>query len=473
MTRLSTRSRRGSSARRRTPSAAFLTLGGITTALLLGVTGCTATAHPVQTNIPGDTLSPAPTPSPTGNSADTATVSVPPDNPYYELLIQGTQPPVGYGTTVNGCVVAPRASCPSADLSKSMLRGALFEYADLTGARLDGATIALANFSYASLAGADLSDTTLTGVSLNEAYAPKLSLAGSVLRLGSIANSDLTGANLQRLNANFGAIIGSDLSGADLANANLSDSDINGVNLTGANLSNVNLANADLTGSTLTGANLHGAVYCNTLMPNGHVKNPKKGLCPGQATSPSDPSAKPIPLPASNVFYPAINALINGKQLVSGSKIGGCAIQAYTQCRAAKLAQEDLQGAFLAYSSLQNADLSGAKFFVGSMAFARAEGVDMSGIQLGGTAAVNANMAGAKLDDSKLSLAVFTGADLRNSTFTHADARIGSFAGADARGAKFTGADLSEARGGRSGVLQRDRFRLACGSASGRLLMRG
>ena len=200
----------------------------------------------------------------------------------------------------------------------------------------------MAGFTYASMAHADLSNTTLTGVSLNEMYAPGLSLKNAKLHLGSIDNSDLTGANLQGLDANFGAVVGSNLSHADLTGANLSDTDFNGDNLTGANLTNANLSNGDLTGSDLTGANLTGVTYCNTLMPDGSVKNPHKGICPGQ--TPPAATGNPIPLPASNVFYGAINALINGTQLSAGSKINGCTIQAYTKCPGAKLPNAHLQG---------------------------------------------------------------------------------------------------------------------------------
>jgi uncharacterized protein YjbI with pentapeptide repeats len=271
---------------------------------------------------------------------------VPNTNPYYTLLAEGNQPRVGYGATVSGCVVAAHTSCPNAQLSGAMLRGALLNYATLTGASMSGAAVAMANFTYASMAHADLSNTTLTGVSLNEIYAPRLSLKNSNLHLGSIDDSYLPGADLQGLDANFGAVVGSNLSHADLTGANLSDFDFNGDNLTGANLTHANLSNGDFTGSDLTGANLTGVTYCNTLMPDGSVKNPHKGLCPQQSTPPA-PGA-PVPLPSGSPFYGAINALINGHQVGAGSVVSGCKFQAYTKCPEAKLANSDLQGGFSA-----------------------------------------------------------------------------------------------------------------------------
>ena len=142
-----------------------------------------------------------------------------------------------------------------------------------------------------------------------------------------------------------------------------------------------------LTGSDLTSANLTGVTYCNTLMPDGGVKNPHKGLCPGQSTPPA-PGA-PIPLPATSPFYGAINALINGHQVAAGSVVNSCKIQAYTKCPGAKLANSDLQGGFLGYATLDKANLSGSNFYLGSMAFAHANQTNFTGIQLGTTPAVN------------------------------------------------------------------------------------
>ena len=107
-------------------------------------------------------------------------------------------------------------------------------------------------------------------------------------------NADLRGADLRNANLNFGAIVGSDLRGADLRGMNVSDSDVNGTDLRGADLRHANLSNADLSGARLGGADLRGAIFCKTLMPDGKVRAPRKGLCPGQRGAKPPPGAKPI-----------------------------------------------------------------------------------------------------------------------------------------------------------------------------------
>lgn len=80
----------------------------------------------------------------------------------------------------------------------------------------------------------------------------------------------------------FTNLNGSNFRYANLQGVDLASTNVNNTDFTGANMRDINLSNADLTGSILTGANLSGAVYCNTLMPDGTVKVPYKGLCPKQ-----------------------------------------------------------------------------------------------------------------------------------------------------------------------------------------------
>ena len=76
---------------------------------------------------------------------------------------------------------------------------------------------------------------------------------------------------------------------------------------------------------------------------------------------------------SSNAFYGAINALLNGSQLSAGSKINGCKIEAYTKCAGAKLPNTHLQGGFLGYATSNKANLSGSNFYLGSIAYGRAD----------------------------------------------------------------------------------------------------
>ncbi len=411
---------------------------GLAAALLvLAVSACSAV-----TTGPSDVS--APSSAPASALPTTGSVVVTTANPYYPLVQAAAAPSIEYGTTIAGCVVKPETSCPGADLHQAKLQGALFDYSNLTGADLSEATLAFAGFTHATLTDANMSGTVLTAVEIQEASAQRLSLRGATLRLSSIANSDLEDADLQGLDANFGSVIGSNLRGAHLSGANLSDTDFNGDDLRGADLSNVNLANADLTGSTLDGARLDGASFCNTLMPNGTVRSPRKGLCPGQrATEPL--SGPPLSVPASSPYFGAISALVFGTQAQAGTKVNGCRIQAFVTCTGAHLANADLQGGFLGYAKLDRADLSGANFYLGSIAFGQANNARLKDIRLGGTAAVNASFQGSDFSGAKLSLANFLGARLRAASFADADGRLVVFAGADLRAANLTRADLFEA----------------------------
>ena len=121
--------------------------------------------------------------------------------------------------------------CPEGDLSGADLSfkvlvsfknhlpvGANLEKADLRGANLSGSMLANANFREANLSGADLGEATLDG-------------------------ADFTGANL--------------------INASLWNAEMVGVNLTRANLN----------GAYLDKANLRSAIFSETVMPNGRMKN--------------------------------------------------------------------------------------------------------------------------------------------------------------------------------------------------------
>ena len=70
--------------------------------------------------------------------------------------------------------------------------------------------------------------------------------------------------------------------GANLSGVNLSDSDAIGADFTNANFQGANLSDADFTGADLTNALTDTAIFCNTLMPDGSVAAPTKGLCPLQ-----------------------------------------------------------------------------------------------------------------------------------------------------------------------------------------------
>lgn len=115
-----------------------------------------------------------------------------------------------------------------------------------------------------------------------------------------------------------------------MRHATLSKTDINGTDMRGADVPGADLTNADFTGSR-AGADLRGARFCNMLMPSGAVRKPHKGLCPGQIGC--DPrNAKPITLRADDPLLPALYALETGHQVMVGTRVRHCRIEAFTKC---------------------------------------------------------------------------------------------------------------------------------------------
>jgi len=117
--------------------------------------------------------------------------------------------------------------------------------AQLTNARLAGATLSWANLSGADLRGAGLRRADLTWADLSAA--------------------DLRGANLRGADLRWAR-----LSGADLREADLSGASLSGARLSRADLSGTDLRGADLSGAGLSEANLDGSRYDqNTTWPAG------------------------------------------------------------------------------------------------------------------------------------------------------------------------------------------------------------
>jgi hypothetical protein len=74
--------------------------------------------------------------------------------------------------------------------------------------------------------------------------------------------------------ANSALFANRDVRGANLSNSNFFAANLRGTDFRGANLSGSCFVSADLTGAKLgASVNLHGAVFCNTKMPNGKIDN--------------------------------------------------------------------------------------------------------------------------------------------------------------------------------------------------------
>ena len=114
--------------------------------------------------------------------------------------------------------------------------------------RLEGTNLDLsaANLSGANLCGFNLIQANLINANLKDA--------------------NLSGANLQGANLSDANLVGANLSGAMLSGALLSKT-----NLSGAILSEANLIGANLNKANLSGANFDGAVFHQTIMPDGKI----------------------------------------------------------------------------------------------------------------------------------------------------------------------------------------------------------
>lgn len=101
----------------------------------------------------------------------------------------------------------------------------------------------------------------------------------------------------------------------------------------------------------------------------------------------------------------------------------------------------DLTGAVLRDTSLNRANLAGARMAGVNGFGARFVSADLSGVDLSAAA-----LLGADLTRANLSGAILADADLRRARFFHADLRGANLAGAQLDGADFNGAQLEGAR---------------------------
>jgi pentapeptide repeat protein len=98
------------------------------------------------------------------------------------------------------------------DLANVSIRGAVLNFANLTGANLSGANLSFAKLTGTDLGGANLSLANLNFADLSDAHLPGANLGGANLSFADLSLANLSGANLSR----------ADLSLADLSLANLS-----------------------------------------------------------------------------------------------------------------------------------------------------------------------------------------------------------------------------------------------------------
>jgi hypothetical protein len=84
----------------------------------------------------------------------------------------------------------------------------------------------------------------------------------------SLAGCDLSGADLIRADLH-----GATARAADFSNANLCGANLHGATLADVSFRGANLFQANLRGATSSGADFTDALFCQTILPNGHEDN--------------------------------------------------------------------------------------------------------------------------------------------------------------------------------------------------------
>lgn len=171
------------------------------------------------------------------------------------------------------------ADFTGADLAGATFKGvnlqnADFSGADLTGVRFKKSKLNSSNFSNSNLEDARFVQSKARGADFEGAH-----LKNADLHNGNFHESFFVGADLSQSNLTDAQLTVVDLSEADLTGANLSGAQLDQSNvkqalLTNANLTGADLGGVDFTGADLTGADLSDAVFLQTTMPDGTIKNP-------------------------------------------------------------------------------------------------------------------------------------------------------------------------------------------------------
>ena len=166
------------------------------------------------------------------------------------------------GTILRGADLTD-GSLAGVDLSGKDLTGIILRGADLSDANLTGVDLSGRDLTGAILKGVDLSDrdlagTMLRGTNLSYSILTDVNLSGKDLEGTILKGVDLTDMDMTEI-----ILEGADLSDANLSGQDLSDHDLTDVILTGANLSNSvlpdnGLSDRNFDGTIFNGVNLSG-----------------------------------------------------------------------------------------------------------------------------------------------------------------------------------------------------------------------
>ncbi len=347
------------------------------------------------------------------------------------------------------------------DLSGVNLEGASLCSASFAGTNLAGAILRGADLSSASLLGADLegadcSDANLTGVDLRGANLHKATLSGAILRGADLRSGSeagdgsdpgslgtgttiVTEAHLERAILCQAKLVGCDFSGADLMEADLGGADLSGAVLIGVDLFGANLEGAALTGAVIDLAALD-ATSVATIANIGGVVEPEyrsisaedfvRSILDHQAWVESGGKE------GTRIDFDAVripNVKMTGKNLAA-ARMRKCWIDG-----------GDWQGIDLSMSDLSYSNMAGINLSSGNLRGANLRKVNLTGANL--TEAVfdpfplgnrqwPANLEGVILRESNLTKASFNGAILRRADIADCVTDGISIRGADLEGAR-------------------------------------
>ena len=137
---------------------------------------------------------------------------------------------------------------------------------DLTGIYLDEIDLSGWDFSDTIIRDVSFMNTTSKGFTKEQLYSTQ-SYKDKDLTQVYLDENDLSGWNFSGQNLTLAGFIRATLSGTNFTNANLTSAEFTSAKLTGANFTAADLRGASIYGTTGS------PVYCNTIMPDGVVKN--------------------------------------------------------------------------------------------------------------------------------------------------------------------------------------------------------
>lgn len=227
------------------------------------------------------------------------------------------------------------------DFSDSMMRGVLFDNANLTWSKFTRANLTSANFEDADLFRARLEGADLENASLTRANLEQANLEQANLVAANLTNARLIGALLKGADLSSAHLVAAKLNGANLTNANLFSA-----RLTSANLEDANFFSANLTNANLEQANLENATFDEANLTNAILFRARLGGA----------SLISAELGEANLSFANLaKANLNGANLAS-AKLNGADLAR------ANLAKANLNGANLEETNILSANLNGAYY---------------------------------------------------------------------------------------------------------------